>query len=139
MSDKSKKNIAPKTIKNEADLSFTPRKRNRKILTSFESENEYKIDNNYKITSQSVIINETENEKILINKKSVIYGLSIDVGTTTVALNLVNLETGKIKATSSFENPQVFGGSDVMNRISYDSTKFKGCLLYTSPRPRDRG
>mgnify|MGYP003327382532 CR=1 FL=1 len=54
-----------KTIKNETDLSFTPRKRNRKILTSFESENEYKIDNNYKITSQSVIINETENEKIL--------------------------------------------------------------------------
>ena len=53
-----------KTIKNEADLSFTPRKRNRKILTSFESENEYKIDNNYKITSQSVIINETENQKI---------------------------------------------------------------------------
>ena len=120
-----------KTIKNEADLSFTPRKRNRKILTSFESENEYKIDNNYKITSQSVIINETENEKILINKKSVIYGLSIDVGTTTVALNLVNLETGKIKATSSFENPQVFGGSDVMNRISYDSTKFKGELHKT--------
>tara|TARA_B100000945_G_scaffold237921_1_gene193985 strand:+ start:57675 stop:59303 length:1629 start_codon:yes stop_codon:yes gene_type:complete len=120
-----------KTIKNEANLSFTPRKRNRKILTSFESENEYKIDNNYKITSQSVIINETENEKILINKKSVIYGLSIDVGTTTVALNLVNLETGKIKATSSFENPQVFGGSDVMNRISYDSTKFKGELHKT--------
>ena len=120
-----------KTIKNEADLSFTPRKRNRKILTSFESENEYKIDNNYKITSQSVIINETENQKILINKKSVIYGLSIDVGTTTVALNLVNLETGKIKATSSFENPQVFGGSDVMNRISYDSTKFKGELHKT--------
>ena len=120
-----------KTIKNEADLSFTPRKRNRKILTSFESENEYKIDNNYKITSQSVIINETENQKILINKKSVIYGLSIDVGTTTVALNLVNLETGKIKATSSFENPQVFGGSDVMNRISYDSTKSKGELHKT--------
>ena len=48
--------------------------------------------------------------------------------TTTVAINLVNLLTGEILLTSSYENPQVFGGSDVINRISYDSTKFKGEL-----------
>ena len=49
-----------------------------------------------------------------------IYGLAIDVGTTTVAMNLVDLESGGTIHTASFENPQKFGGSDVMNRIAYD-------------------
>jgi|TARA_B110000263_G_scaffold6249_1_gene5387 uncharacterized 2Fe-2S/4Fe-4S cluster protein (DUF4445 family) len=109
------------------DLRFTPRKRDRKILTSFNNENGYEIDNNYKVTSTSVIL-ENDDRKILLSKPSEIFGLAIDIGTTTVALNLVNLETSEILSTSSFENPQIFGGSDVMNRISYDMTKFKGEL-----------
>ena len=48
------------------------------------------------------------------------YGLAIDLGTTTVVIDLVDLETGKSVHVSSFENPQRFGGSDVMHRISYD-------------------
>ena len=48
-------------------------------------------------------------------------GLAIDVGTTTVVLEMVDLETGAIVAVAAFENPQAFGGSDVMNRISYDT------------------
>lgn len=51
-----------------------------------------------------------------------VYGLAIDIGTTTVVLNLVDLESGKIIHTGSFENPQRFGGSDTMRRISYDAT-----------------
>ncbi|HEU0243585.1 MAG TPA: ASKHA domain-containing protein [Candidatus Limnocylindrales bacterium] len=47
-------------------------------------------------------------------------GLALDVGTTTVVLELVDLETGAILAVAAFENPQRFGGSDVMTRISYD-------------------
>ncbi len=49
-----------------------------------------------------------------------IHGLAIDLGTTTVVVNLVDLESGKITATTSFENPQRFGGSNVMARIAYD-------------------
>jgi len=49
-----------------------------------------------------------------------IYGLAVDVGTTTVVANLVDLETAHTVFTASFENPQRFGGSDVMHRISYD-------------------
>tara|TARA_Y100001934_G_scaffold275824_1_gene371082 strand:+ start:691 stop:1977 length:1287 start_codon:yes stop_codon:yes gene_type:complete len=49
-----------------------------------------------------------------------IYGIAVDLGTTTVVMNLVNLESGSIEYTASFENPQRFGGSDVMNRIVYD-------------------
>ena len=43
-------------------------------------------------------------------------------------MNLVDLETGDILYTASFENPQRFGGSDVMNRISYDTGTYRGEL-----------
>ncbi len=47
-------------------------------------------------------------------------GLAVDLGTTTVVLRLEDLESGRALATQSFENPQRFGGSDVMARIRYD-------------------
>jgi uncharacterized 2Fe-2S/4Fe-4S cluster protein (DUF4445 family) len=50
-----------------------------------------------------------------------IQGLAMDLGTTTVVLRLLNLETGEVIADASFENPQRFGGSDVMARIQYDT------------------
>ena len=57
-----------------------------------------------------------------------IHGLAMDLGTTTVVLRLLNLETGEIIADAAFENPQRFGGSDVMSRIHYD-TEEGGHLL----------
>jgi len=50
-----------------------------------------------------------------------LHGLAIDLGTTTIVIRLLNLETGEVVADSSFENPQRFGGSDVMARIQYDT------------------
>ena len=50
-----------------------------------------------------------------------LHGLAIDLGTTTVVLRLLNLETGEVVADSSFENPQRFGGSDIMARIQFDT------------------
>lgn len=57
-----------------------------------------------------------------------IHGIAMDLGTTTVVLRLIDLETGEIVAATSFENPQRFGGSDVMSRIQYD-TEQKGRVL----------
>ena len=57
-----------------------------------------------------------------------IHGLAIDLGTTTIVVRLVDLETGELVADTSFENPQRFGGSDVMSRIHYD-TGHPGRLL----------
>src|SRR5262249_35812750 len=57
-----------------------------------------------------------------------IHGLAIDLGTTTVVVRLIDLETGELVADTSFENPQRFGGSDVMSRIHYD-TEHPGRLL----------
>lgn len=50
-----------------------------------------------------------------------IHGLAMDLGTTTVVVRLLNLETGEVAADSSFENPQRFGGSDIMARIYFDT------------------
>ena len=57
-----------------------------------------------------------------------VFGLAVDVGTTTVVMTLADLETGERVHTASFENPQRFGGSDVMRRISYDGGEFRGEL-----------
>jgi uncharacterized 2Fe-2S/4Fe-4S cluster protein (DUF4445 family) len=57
-----------------------------------------------------------------------IYGIAMDLGTTTVVLRLLDLETGEMVADASFENPQRFGGSDIMARIQYD-TLHPGKLL----------
>jgi uncharacterized 2Fe-2S/4Fe-4S cluster protein (DUF4445 family) len=48
------------------------------------------------------------------------HGIAIDIGTTTVALRLYDLRNGLLIATQSFENPQRFGGSDIMARIHFD-------------------
>jgi len=51
-----------------------------------------------------------------------LYGIAIDVGTTTVAGYLCNLTTGELVATQSMMNPQVVYGEDVMSRIAYTVT-----------------
>ena len=68
-----------------------------------------------------------EGDRILLDGELIdrrtgpIHGLAMDLGTTTVVLRLLNLETGEVIADASFENPQRFGGSDVMARIHYDT------------------
>ena len=75
-----------------------------------------------------------DGDRILIDGEEVerstgpIHGIAMDLGTTTVVLRLLNLETGELIADTSFENPQRFGGSDVMARIQYD-TEHPGKLL----------
>ena len=48
-----------------------------------------------------------------------IYGVAADVGTTTVAVYLCDLRSGRLLQTSSFINPQVPYGEDVLSRLSY--------------------
>lgn len=57
-----------------------------------------------------------------------IHGIAVDLGTTTVVIRLYDLEAGRLIADASFENPQRFGGSDVMSRIAYDCSN-RGKLL----------
>ena len=49
-----------------------------------------------------------------------VLGLAVDVGTTTVVFRLIDLTDGHVVSGGAFENPQRFGGSDVMSRITYE-------------------
>jgi uncharacterized 2Fe-2S/4Fe-4S cluster protein (DUF4445 family) len=48
-----------------------------------------------------------------------IYGLAIDLGSTTIAAHLCDLVTGEVKASSGLMNPQIRFGEDLMSRVSY--------------------
>jgi uncharacterized 2Fe-2S/4Fe-4S cluster protein (DUF4445 family) len=48
-----------------------------------------------------------------------VLGLAVDVGTTTIAAHLVDLETGAVVATRSAMNPQVAFGDDVIARLQH--------------------
>jgi uncharacterized 2Fe-2S/4Fe-4S cluster protein (DUF4445 family) len=75
-----------------------------------------------------------DGDRILVDGEEIarspapILGVAMDLGTTTIVLRLFNLETGELVADASLENPQRFGGSDVMSRIRYD-TEHPGKLL----------
>ena len=55
-----------------------------------------------------------------------IYGLAVDIGTTTIAMHLCDLRTGAVLATASRMNPQVAYGEDLMSRISYADNRDDG-------------
>jgi uncharacterized 2Fe-2S/4Fe-4S cluster protein (DUF4445 family) len=48
-----------------------------------------------------------------------IRGLAVDIGSTTMAAYLCDLQTGDLLATGAVMNPQVAYGEDLMSRISY--------------------
>ncbi|OGO11552.1 MAG: hypothetical protein A2Y53_04230 [Chloroflexi bacterium RBG_16_47_49] len=50
-----------------------------------------------------------------------IYGIAIDIGTTTVTVWLVDLITGKVEAQASEYNGQISRGEDVISRIIFSS------------------
>lgn len=59
---------------------------------------------------------------ITVQKGRKIYGLCVDIGTTTVAACLVDLYTGEIEASANSGNLQMQYGADVISRIIH-STK----------------
>ncbi len=63
--------------------------------------------------------------------RGALHGLAIDVGTTTVVVRLLDLESGAVRATQAFENPQCFAGSDIMARIAYTADDHEARLRST--------
>ena len=48
-----------------------------------------------------------------------IYGVAIDLGSTTIAAHLCDLTSGEVLASSGAMNPQIRFGEDLMSRVSY--------------------
>ena len=55
------------------------------------------------------------------NTANQVFGASVDIGTTTLVVSLVNLLTGETVAEDSALNPQGMFAQDVLSRISYAS------------------
>ena len=53
-------------------------------------------------------------------------GLALDIGTTSLAAYLCDLQTGEVLATQSMVNPQVVYGEDVISRISHAMAESDG-------------
>ena len=47
------------------------------------------------------------------------YGVSVDVGSTTIAAHLCHLGSGEVLASNGRMNPQIRFGEDLMSRVSY--------------------
>ena len=104
-----------------ADIEFSVLRRQPRILTSG-TRRDVELRPAYVRgdDGESVVFNGPEGPVTVDTFRRAIYGIAADLGPTTVVLNLVDLESGETVYTASFENPQRFGGSDIMNRISYD-------------------
>ncbi|XDA96666.1 ASKHA domain-containing protein [Sulfitobacter sp. LCG007] len=48
-----------------------------------------------------------------------LYGMAVDLGSTTIAAHLCDLSTGEVLASSGVMNPQIRFGEDLMSRVSY--------------------
>lgn len=87
-----------------------PDKRETKILTS---QTEYLFDLPY-------------NERLHNNLTTQPYGVSVDIGTTTVVLYFLDLVTGRLEKIASLLNPQTAYGADVVSRITWCQSNTTG-------------
>ena len=61
-----------------------------------------------------------------------IYGLAIDLGSTTIAAHLTDLGSGKVIGSSGVMNPQIRFGEDLMSRVSYAMMNADGAEAMTA-------
>ena len=52
-------------------------------------------------------------------REAELFGLAVDVGSTTIACHLTSLEDGGVRAATGAMNPQIRFGEDLMSRVSY--------------------
>jgi len=61
-----------------------------------------------------------------------IYGVAVDVGSTTIAAQLCDLSSGEMLASAGAMNPQIRFGEDLMSRVSYAMLHPEGAGQMTS-------
>jgi uncharacterized 2Fe-2S/4Fe-4S cluster protein (DUF4445 family) len=105
--------------RDDRDVRFSILRRRLRILMPSEEEAEQSFEIDAAVTRDgATVLHQGEIVGPAIGR---LLGLAIDVGTTTVVFEMVDLESGRSLTAAAFENPQRFGGSDVMSRIAYDS------------------
>ncbi len=78
---------------------------------------------NWKVTVAVHLGDETQPPKIMHiwpgYYEGTLYGLAVDLGSTTIAAHLCDLKSGEVVASSGIMNPQIRFGEDLMSRVSY--------------------
>jgi uncharacterized 2Fe-2S/4Fe-4S cluster protein (DUF4445 family) len=60
------------------------------------------------------------------------FGLAVDIGSTTIAAHLCDLQSGEVIASAGVMNPQIRFGEDLMSRVSYSMMNPGGAALMTT-------
>ena len=74
------------------------------------------------ISSQTEIQPDIYKKYLKFASAGKIFGVAVDVGTTTVVAKLVDMANGQLLATQAALNPQIRFGDDVISRINYAQT-----------------
>jgi uncharacterized 2Fe-2S/4Fe-4S cluster protein (DUF4445 family) len=61
-----------------------------------------------------------------------LFGLAVDLGSTTIAAHLTDLISGDVKASGGVMNPQIRFGEDLMSRVSYAMMNESGAVDMTA-------
>ncbi|MBC6443088.1 MAG: DUF4445 domain-containing protein [Rhodobacteraceae bacterium] len=61
-----------------------------------------------------------------------VYGVAVDIGSTTIAAHLCDLQSGEVVASSGLMNPQIRFGEDLMSRVSYSMMNRNGAEKLTN-------
>ena len=64
------------------------------------------------------------------------FGVAIDIGSTTLAAHLCDLQSGEVLASTGLMNPQIRFGEDLMSRVSYAMMNPGGVAEMTAGRAR---
>ncbi len=80
---------------------------------------ELELDPAVRVADGRVVWTGAEQERDLGPYEGRLYGMAIDVGTTTVVCQVLDLEGGEALATVARRNPQSAFGDDVISRIDY--------------------
>lgn len=73
----------------------------------------------YKEERARVLIDKESSEVLDLVDESEVYGIAVDLGTTTVVAGLVDLISCKVLKTASAYNKQLSFGNNIISRISY--------------------
>jgi len=82
------------------------------------------------ITGQRQIQPDTYKKYLKIGTTAKIFGVAVDIGTTTVVAKLIDMATGQCLATQAALNPQSRYGDDVISRIAYARTNERSAELH---------
>jgi uncharacterized 2Fe-2S/4Fe-4S cluster protein (DUF4445 family) len=105
-----------RVVDDSSDIEVVTFRRSLKILTGRSGRHDGTLAPRVRRQGDRVLVGDTEAGPAA----GELLGVALDLGTTSVVAELVDLASGETRHTAAFENPQRFGGSNVINRIVYD-------------------